>query len=97
LGGTEIRVSAPYDGKLYVGNNYWLDQPGGDPTPGPAILVLDQPDGEWRVEHEYADSAADGSRRCLGVSALEPVSFGTDGGGKALPYPAKMLMSGCLT
>ena len=94
LGGTEIRVSVTHGGKLYVGNNYWMDQSGKDPMPGPAIFALDSRIGKWRVEHEFAERLSDGTRRSMGISALESVTFCSDAAGKPLPRPVSMLLAG---
>jgi hypothetical protein len=83
-----------HSGKLYVGNNYWMDQPGKDPTPDPAIFALDSRGGMWRVEHEFAEKLSDGTRRSMGISALESVTFCSDAAGKPLSNPVSMLLAG---
>jgi hypothetical protein len=58
---------------------------------GAEILVLDAPVARWRVDHVFDEQLPDGCRRDLAVSALDEVSFGTDGKGALLPAPVAML------
>jgi hypothetical protein len=85
MGGTEMRVLATHGGKLYAGNGYWEDRPGPEGLQGAEVLVLDGPGARWRVDHVF-DELPDGRRRDLAVSALEEVTFATDGNPRfALP------------
>ena len=79
MGGTEMRVLAAHGGKLYAGNGYWEDQPGPEGLQGAQILVLDRPGARWRVDHGFDERMPDGRPRDLAVSALEDVTFATDG------------------
>src|SRR5712691_6138586 len=70
LGGTEMRLLVAHGGRLYAGNGYWEDRPGPEGLQGPQILVLDRPDGRWRVDHTFAEGLANRGRRDLAVGAL---------------------------
>ncbi len=93
MGGTEMRVLAAHAGKLYAGNGYWEDRPGPEGLQGSEILVLDGRDARWRVDHVFDERLPDGRRRDLAVSALEEVTFATDGNGARLPAPVSMLIA----
>jgi hypothetical protein len=94
MGGTEMRVLAAHGGKLYAGNGYWEDRPGPEGLQGAEILVLDAPTARWRVDHSFDEKLADGRRRDLAVSALEAITFATNGNGPQLPVPVSMLIAG---
>ncbi len=51
MGGTEIMHLVVHAGRLYAATSTMWDQPGDDPAVGAQVLVLDRPDGAWRVEH----------------------------------------------
>ena len=53
MGGTEMRVLATHQGKVYIGNGYWEDRPGPEGLQGAQILVLDAPSAGWRVDHDF--------------------------------------------
>jgi hypothetical protein len=93
MGGTEMRVLAAHSGKLYAGNGYWEDRPGPEGLQGAEILVLDSPGVRWRVDHVFDERLPGGRRRDLAVSALEEVTFATDGTGAQLPAPVSMLLA----
>src|SRR5690348_15159052 len=93
MGGTEMRVLAAHRGKLYAGNGYWEDRPGPEGLQGAEILVLDTPGARWRVDHVFDEQLPDGRRRDLAVSALEEVTFATDGNGAQLPVPVAILLA----
>src|SRR5690349_6254742 len=84
MGGTEIRVLAAHGGKLYAGNGYWEDRPGPEGVQGAQILALDGPGDHWRVDHTFDERLPNGRPRHLAVSALETVTFTTDGTGGPL-------------
>jgi hypothetical protein len=92
-GGTEMRVLAVHAGKLYAGNGYWEDQPGPEGPLGAQILVLDVPGARWRVDHLFDERMPDGRPRDLAVSALEEVTFATDGSGRRLPALVSLLIA----
>src|SRR3979411_144883 len=48
IGGTEVRLLAGHDGRLYAGNGYWEDRPGSEGPQGAQILILDEPGARWR-------------------------------------------------
>src|SRR5579859_818010 len=75
MGGTELRALAAYRGRLYAGNGYWEDRPGAEGLQGAQILVLDAPQGRWRVEHAFDERLTDGRRRHLAISALRAITF----------------------
>jgi hypothetical protein len=85
MGGTEIRVLAAHEGRLYAGNGYWEDRPGPEGWQGAQILALDAPNAHWRLDHAFDDRLPDGRAQNLAVSALSEVSFTTDMTGAHLP------------
>jgi hypothetical protein len=93
LGGTEMRALASHAGRLFAGNGYWKDDPGFDGAPGAQILVLDAPGGAWRVDHEFTGRMPRGRPRHLAVSALQDVTFHTDGQGAPLAAPVTLLLA----
>lgn len=93
MGGTEMRVLAAHAGRLYAGNGYWEDQPGPEGLQGAQILVLDGPGAGWRVDHRFDERMPDGRPRDLAVSALDEVTFATDGSGAHLPAPVPLLIA----
>jgi hypothetical protein len=93
MGGTEMRVLAAHAGRLYAGNGYWEDHPGPEGLQGAQILVLDGPGARWRVDHAFDERMPDGRPRDLAVSALEEVTFATDGSGRRLPAPVSLLIA----
>jgi hypothetical protein len=93
MGGTELRNFTAYQGKLYAGNGYWEDRPGAEGWQGAQILVLDGPDATWRVEHVFDDTMPSRRKRDFAISALQGVTFATDGSGAALPRPVSMLLA----
>lgn len=92
-GGTEMRVMAVHDGKLYAGNGYWEDMSERQDSLGPQILVLEAPDGPWRIDHDFDERLPDRRRRHLAVSALESIRFNTDDQGDTLPQPVSLLLA----
>ena len=93
MGGTEMRALTAHGGRLYAGNGYWEDRPGLEGSQGAAVLVLDGPRARWRVDHVFDERLPDRRRRDLAVSALEEVTFTTDGGGRPLPAPVSILIA----
>jgi hypothetical protein len=93
LGGTEMRVLAAHGARLYAGNGYWEDKSGAEGPQGAEILVLDRPGARWRVDRGFDERLPDGRPRDLAVSALEEVTFATDGHGAQLPAPVRMLIA----
>jgi hypothetical protein len=93
MGGTEMRVLAAHAGKLYAGNGYWEDEAGPEGPQGVEILVLDEPGARWRIDHAFDERMPDGRPRDLAVSALEEVTFTTDGKGARLPAPVSLLIA----
>jgi len=93
MGGTEIRVFAVHDGRLYAGNGYWEDRPGAEGWQGAQILVLDAPDASWRVDHAFDERLPAGRARNLAISALTEVSFSTDFSGARLAKSVSLLIA----
>src|SRR5207244_13535582 len=60
---------------------------------GAQILVLDGSAARWRVDHGFDERMPDGRPRDLAVSALEEVTFATDGSGARLPAPVRLLLA----
>jgi len=94
MGGTELMNLVAYKGKLYAGVGYWEDESSNDQTPGAQILVLDSPRDRWRIEHTFSERLPNGSRRFRRVTALQVITFATDGRGRALPQLVSMLVAG---
>lgn len=92
-GGTEMRLLTDHAGKLYAGNGYWEDRPGREGPQGAQILVLDAPDGHWRVDHVFEERMPHGRWRDLAVGALTEAVFATDGAGRTLPHPVALLLA----
>lgn len=84
--GTEIVHLAAHKGRLYAGNGYWMDTRGYENIPWAQVLVLDRPDGTWRVDLALG-------RPHLRVTALESVTFTTDSEGKPLAAPVRLLLA----
>jgi hypothetical protein len=82
--GTEIMHLVPHQGRLYAGNSLWMEN---DPqtTKACQILVLDSPNGTWKVDHQF-------TRRNLRLAALRSFTFTTDGNGMAI-RPVPMLLA----
>jgi len=93
MGGTELRNLAAYQGKFYAGVGYWEDRPGVEGRQGAAILVLDAPAAAWRVEHVFDENLPGGRKRDFAISALQGVTFTTDGTGAKMPQPISMLLA----
>jgi hypothetical protein len=93
LGGTEIRSLVAHAGKLFAGNGYWEDEPGADGFQGAQILVLDRPDGRWRVDHAFEQEMPNGRARHLAIGAMGEVNFTTDAKGQPLPQPVSILLA----
>ncbi|MBC8099144.1 MAG: hypothetical protein H7Y11_06855, partial [Armatimonadetes bacterium] len=100
LGGTELRVLAAHQGKLYAGIETWMDQPAGtgDPAIGAQIFVQDAADAAWRLDWGFDERIPNGrGRRDFrneGVTALESLTFTTDGEGNVLAEPVTLLIAG---
>ena len=84
--GTEIVHLTAHKGRLYAGNGYWMDTRGHGNTPWSQVLVLDSPGGTWKVDLALGPPH-------LRVTALESVTFTTDGSGKALARPVNLLLA----
>lgn len=94
IGGTEIRALVPFDGKLFAANGYWMDTKLNDPNlPGPQVLRLDRPGGEWKVDLELKDRMPSGPHLYLAISVIEPLRFTKDRYGKKLVRPADLLLA----
>lgn len=93
MGGTEIRNLVAHDGRLFAANGYWKDTSELSGSPGAQILVLDNPNAPWRVEHVFNDRLPDGQRRHLAISAMTEATFRTDAKAAPLPAPASFLLA----
>lgn len=85
MGGTELFTMVSHGGKLWASTGYYWDEPGGDPSPGAQVLVLDRPGGSWRVDREFDPKQWRAS--------LDSITFTTDGHGAKLARPVSMLVS----
>ena len=74
MGGTEIRSLVGHAGKLFAGNGYWEDEPGSEGFQGAEILVLDGPDGRWRVDHAFDEWMPGGRARNLAIADMGEMS-----------------------
>jgi len=88
-----MRLLAVHDSKLFAGNGYWEDRPGPEGAQAPQILALDNPGARWRVDHTFAERLPNGHWRDLAVGALAEVEFNTDGSGRPLNRPVKLLLA----
>ncbi len=93
MGGTEIRSLVGHAGKLFAGNGYWEDEPGSEGFQSAEVLVLDRPDGRWRVDHAFDEWMPDGRARNLAIAAMVEAKFTTDGRGKPLANPVSILLA----
>ncbi len=84
--GTEIVHLVAHKGRLYAGNGYWMDTRGKETIPWSQVLVLDSRHGTWTVDLALGPPH-------LRVTALESVTFTTDGDGKALAAPVNLLLA----
>lgn len=86
LGGTEVLHLVPHDGRLFCSLSYKLNAylPE-DPSIGAQIIVLDQPEDNWRLDREY--------ERAHWRATLESVLFTEDGNGRRLETPASLLLA----
>lgn len=85
MGGTETMRLAAHHGMLFAAIGYWTDQPGSDPSPGAQILVKRGPDSAWELERNFPGA--------LRINCMEPITFTTDGAGKPLVKPVKLLLA----
>lgn len=87
LGGTEILHLVAHAGRLYAGNGYWMetDIPRGQ-VKGAQVMVLEEAGGAWREAHQLEN--------CGRVTALAELVFTTDGQGRALERPVRLLAAG---
>ena len=74
----------PHQGRLYAGNCLWMETDSSIPK-ACQILVLDSPNGQWRVEHQFAVN----SFRC---SIVKEVTFSTDARGQKIA-PVSLLLA----
>ena len=93
MGGTEIRTLVGHAGKLFAGNGYWEDAPGPEGVQGAEILVLDAPNGRWRVDHVFDELMPRGRARNLAIAVMGEASFATDGRGQPLANPVSILLA----
>jgi hypothetical protein len=92
-GGTELTNMVAHDGKIYAGTSLWKDAPGSEPVVGAQVLRLDSPRGRWQVDLNLSQLLDDGTPRYLRISALNSVTFTTDGTGHRLASPVSMLLA----
>ncbi len=84
--GTEIVHLAGHKGRLYSGNGYWMDSRGYDNISWSKLLVQESPEAAWKVD------LALGARH-LRVTALQSLTFTTDGNGNSLASPVNLLLA----
>jgi hypothetical protein len=84
LGGTEVRDLVAFNGKLYAGVGYWMDQ-GTQGNRTAQVLVLDAPDAQWRQDVDFASFCPPDNQRCaLATGALSSLNFKRDAGGDSV-------------
>ena len=76
IAGTEVGSLTAHQGRLYAANCIWNETDPAIPK-ACAILVLDSPKGQWRVDRQFAPD----EQRC---SVLQEVTFATDARGQAI-------------
>jgi poly(A) polymerase len=83
VAGTEIMHLVPYKGRLYAANSLWMER---EPTVPKAcqVLVLDSPEGSWRVEHQFTQNN-------LRLASLKTITFSTDGKGNRIGAVSMLL------
>ena len=85
---TEITHLTSHKGRLYAGNGYWMDsRTAANIKSYSQVLVLASPDSTWKVDLELGG-------KHLRVTALNSLTFKTDGNGKALIPPVTLLLAG---
>lgn len=91
MGGVEVDTMAAFDGKIFAGVSYRrnTEEDSVDPTPpGAPVLVLDRPDGHWKVDFVVPPSEAGPGPR---IVFLKSVTFDTGGDGAPLATPVELL------
>jgi hypothetical protein len=88
-----MRTLVAHAGKLFAGNGYWKDRPGPEGFQGAEILVLDRPDGQWRVDHDFDERMPGGRARNFAIGVMGEVHFATDKSGNPLANPASILLA----
>ena len=66
---------------------------GAEGRQGAQILVLDTPNGKWRVDRAFEEHLPNGRWRDLAVGALAETVFTVDRSGRALPQPEALLLA----
>ena len=91
MGGVEVDTMAAFDGKIFAGVSYRrnTEEDSVDPPPpGAPVLVLDRPDGRWKVDFLVpAEDAGPAPRMVF----LKRVTFDTDVDGSPLSDPVEFL------
>jgi len=100
LGGTEQMNLTPYEGKLYAGLGYFMDQPQLfpqhlDPKSGAQILVLDSSNAQWQQEYVFSQKDAAGGFEYTRISTMQVIQFHNyDANGNIIGLLAEMLVVG---
>lgn len=90
MGGTETMRFLSHQGKLFASTGVWMDtpyfQPKGDaPWTGPQILIKESAGAPWRVDVGFP--------LAIRVDAMISATFVTEGSGRALDPPVKLLVA----
>lgn len=91
MGGVEVDTMAAFDGKIFAGVSYRrnTEEDSVDPPPpGAPVLVLDRPDGRWKVDFVISPEEAGPGPR---IVFLKPVTFDTSADGAPLSTPVELL------
>jgi len=100
LGGTEAMNLVAFQGKLYAGIGYWMDQPRffpqhPEPRSGAQIIVLDAQGDRWRQETVFNQKDDAGNLKYHRLSTMQVIQFHRfDAAGKVLGPLSEMLVVG---
>jgi hypothetical protein len=75
LGGTEFMNLTTFNGKLYGGLSYFMDDPGTDPKSGAQIIVLDSSTSQWQQEFVFDQTDSVGNFLYGRINSLQVVQF----------------------
>ena len=92
MGGTETMRFLEHQGKLFAGMDAWMDTPyfrpraeGQPPRTGPQVLVKESAAAPWRVDVSFP--------RSVRMEAMISATFVTDGSGRKLDPPVRLLVA----
>lgn len=87
-GATEVNYIVNHQGKLFANVSYWnADRSGETVLPGPRVIRKDRYDGRWEIDHEFGPGY-------VRSAVMASLTLTTDGTGKQLNPPVKLLVAG---